>query len=343
MNRSSVGTLLLVLSALACGDGDPIAVGGGGGGAEDHVVVLNSTALTLSVLPTDGEGAARTIDLAPSGSPVSLAVRGGTALVPLGTFPGVAVVDLETGTSSIIGLPAGSGATGVVILDDSLALVANPDLNTVSPVLYDRGARLPDIPVGLYPQGFVSAGGRVFVINGRLQNFVPVGPGNATVLDASTLAVLDSIQFTGVNPGDALASGGTLYVLHQGSFGAGDGSLSRISLATLAEAGHETGFGEFPGKLALADDGSLLVGAFAYGIARWSPTAGFVIPPAQGVRPVPTAAVSDVAVGPDGRIFALDAGDCTAPGTLFWLDDALGVLDQTEVGACPIAIAFGRF
>ena len=74
-----------------------------------------------------------------------------------------------------IPLPDNSGATGSAIVDDSIAFVANPNLNTVSRINYLTG-ETAEIEVGPYPQGIVFARGRIFVLEGNLENFMPAGP-----------------------------------------------------------------------------------------------------------------------------------------------------------------------
>ena len=59
--------------------------------------------------------------------------------MPLGLDNAVAVVDLvDAKVVQTIPLPDNSGATGSAIVDDSIAFVANPNLNTVSRVNYLR-------------------------------------------------------------------------------------------------------------------------------------------------------------------------------------------------------------
>src|SRR5690606_11163579 len=127
---------------------------------------------------------------------------------PLGTVAAVAVVDLAAGAvTDMIALPAGSGATGVAIVDDSLAFVANPELNTVTPVFYRSGETGPEIEVGPYPTGLLALGDRVFVLEANLADFVVQGPSSISVIDANTFAVDADFALTGRNAGDALVSG----------------------------------------------------------------------------------------------------------------------------------------
>src|SRR5688572_10881881 len=105
-------------------------------------VVLNSVDLSLTVFRVDDPSVRSTIGVGPDGSPVSLAVRGQIAVIPMGTVPAAAVVDLrEARVIRTVALPAGSGATGAVLVNDSIVLVANPSLGTVSPINVRSGAR----------------------------------------------------------------------------------------------------------------------------------------------------------------------------------------------------------
>ena len=98
-------------------------------------VVLSSTDLSLTIFEVENPGQTRTVGLGPDGSPITMAVRGNLAAVPLGVVPAVAVVDLREGLLvRTVGLPLGSGATGAAFLNDSIVLVANPSLNSVTPV-----------------------------------------------------------------------------------------------------------------------------------------------------------------------------------------------------------------
>ena len=111
---------------------------------EEIGVVVNSLDVSLTVFSVDEPAAPNTIGLSPAGSPVGLALRGSLAVVPLGFVPAVAVVDLSSGILlQTIALPEGSGATGAAFLTDSLVLVANPNLNSVSPVNIVTGAVAP--------------------------------------------------------------------------------------------------------------------------------------------------------------------------------------------------------
>lgn len=342
MKTNRTTTLLALTAALltlgACDDDDGVTRPAPGGDGEEQAVVLNSIGLTLSVFPTQTLAPVRTIELGPQGSPVSLAVRDSIAIVPMGVLPSVAVVNLESGAVRSIPLPAGSGATGVAIVNDSLAFVANPALNTVSPILYDRGAALPQIDVGDYPQLVLATDDRVLVGNARLDDdtFQPDGPGTLTVIDAERLEVTATVQLSGISPAAGVVRDGDAYVLHNGEFGMENGSLSVVDLTSLEEVRHAPGLGEFPGSLARLPDGSFLFTSFQGGVRFWDPSSGVVWP----ARLIPAIAIG---VDHNGLIYALDPVDYQQPGRVQVLSGELSPVDEFRVGTVPIAIGFTRF
>jgi len=307
-------------------------------------LVLGSVDLSLTVFPVDSPTVTRTIGLAAAGTPVSMAVRGNLVAVPLGTAPALAVVDLATeSVLRTIALPAGSGATGVDFINDSLVVVANPALNSVSQVNLRSGAVGPTVPVGIYPQGVLVVGTRVYVANSNLDNFVPAGPASLTVLDASTLSFLTEIGLTGTNAG-GMAAGpdGQIYVMNSGSFGAADGSLSVVSPSTLTESEHFTGFGEFPSPVAFGADGTLYASSYSFGIVAWSTgTRTFLRGPANAITPAGKTSVAGVGVDAAGRIYALEP-TCTGPSAALRLDPSFQTSETIGVGVCPTDIGFTR-
>lgn len=318
------------------------------GEAREYAVVLNSVGLTLTVFPTDAPDSTTTIPLGATGTPASLAVRGDVALVPLGVFPAVAVVDLAAGSViDVIALPTGSGATGVAIVDDSVAFVANPELNSVSPVRYRDGVALEPIDVGVYPTSLVAHEGRVYVLEANLIDFVPDGPSSVSVIDAHDLEVDTSFMLSGRNAGDAVLSGDTvLYVLNRGDFGVANGSVSVVPLPGVAERERLDGFDEGTGTLS-DFDGELLVSSYVYGLALYDPqTRAFTTAPEEGVFPPDAANVLGAGADADHRLYSIDAGGCSEPGRVWVWEGTLADVDQAEpvtVGACPLDIAFTTF
>lgn len=343
MSRRVLWSFALLLSASACDD-DPTRPSGGE--PREYAVVLNSVSNSLTVFPVDAPDSTRTIALGPTGTATTVVVRGSTALVPLGLYPAVAVVDLADGVLlRTIPLPEGGGATGVAIANDSVAFVGNPELNTVSPVRYRAGTAAAEIAVGRYPTALAALGDRIFVLEANLVDFVPAGPSTVSVVDADEWVVEAEFTLSGRNAGDALVLGDSVVlVLNRGDFGSANGSLSVIRMPVAAEGEHHAGFGEGSGTLALVEDGQLAVSSWAYGIALFDLVGeSFTIAPSNGV--VPAGAVNVLAVAADGqgRLYAVSAGDCSAPGGLLRLDDALDVVASATVGSCPIDVAFTEF
>lgn len=334
VGRLAACTLLLA----ACGGDDPA----GPPGAGEVGVVLNSVDLTLTVVSAADLEPLATVGIGAAGSPVGFALRGRLAAVPMGVVPALVVADVRSGeVVASVALPEGSGATGTAFLTDSLVLVAHPGRNTVTTVRLPAGEVGDEIPVGRYPQGVARMAGKVFVVNAELEDFVPVGPGTLTVLDAGTLQALGSVALSGENPGTALPGpDGLLYVVNSGRFGQENGSLSVVDPATLTETAHHTGFGDFPFSAAFAPDGLLYVGSFSYGVAVWDPaTDSFVHPPESAVTPGGIPSVGGLGFDGEGRLHTLDPV-CDAPGTLRRLRADFTTAGTALVGVCPIAIGF---
>jgi hypothetical protein len=307
--------------------------------------VVSSIDRVLTAFPVDSPQSAFQIGLGPAGSPVTIALRKQYAVVPLGVFPGVAVVDLrQRRLVTTIPLPANSGATGAAFLNDSIAIVANTNRNTVSPVNVLRGTAGAEVTVGTFPQAIVASGDTAFVLNAELgSDFQPKRPGTVTVLTGATPRVVATIDLTGLNPGAAaIGRDGLLYVVNSGTFGATNGSLSSVDRRTMRETRHDPGFGGFPASIAVGADGSIFVASFNYGVIVWNPTThSFVLSPAVAVRPGGIASTSAVAVDSRGRLYALKP-DCTAPSKAFRLSASFAVEAEVTVGNCPLAIGFTR-
>ena len=331
-----LGALLLV----ACfGDGtEPLPLE-----TAEVGVVLGSVDLSLTIFEVENPTQTRLVGLAPTGSPVTLAVRGELAAVPLGFVPAVAVVDLKGGVVlRTVGLPEGSGATGAAFLNDSILLAANPGLNSVTPINVLAGTLGSNIEVGRFPQAIVVEGGRAFVLNAKLEGFVPDGRATVSVIDVETLTVTSTIQLSGENAAaGSVGPDGRLYIVNSGSFGAGNGSLSVVNLTSLIEAEHHTGFGDFPGSLALGPSARAFVGAFSYGVVVWDTSLdAFIRGPAEALTPGGVASTSGVGFDGAGRLYTLTPGFCDGPGTADRHDGMFEVDVTISVGICPLAIAF---
>lgn len=331
--------ILLVLLA-GCDASDPVGPDRPDG--ELTAVVVNSVEITLTVFPVDDPGERRTVALGPEGTPVGGAVRGEVAAIPMGVVPAVVVVDLSSGSVlRTISLPEGSGATGAHFVNDSIALVANPGLDSVSPVNVRSGEVGDAIPTGRYPQGFVQAGGTVFVVNSELVDFAPAGPGTLTALDAGSLAPLGTVELSGENSGAAtVGPEGTVLVLNSGHWGAGDGTLSVVDPDARAEIDLHAGFGDFPGSITLVSASRLLASSWSFGVAEWNPSTGtFTRSPDDAAAPGGMPSSAGVAVDPSGDVWSLGT-ECQDASKVFRLTDELEVAREVSVGVCPSSILF---
>jgi hypothetical protein len=307
---------------------------------ETALLVVNSTANTLSIVPLDAPENAVAVELGgTTPTPVGVAARDDVALVPLGLDNAVAVVDLRAAAVlRRIPLPDNSGATGAAVVDDSIAYVANPNLNTVSRVNYREGTTA-EVAVGVYPQGVVFTRGRVFVLNGNLdETFSPAGPSWITVIDPVTnqrAEGTDSIALTG--PGNAgfgaVASDGLLYVVSTGSFFSGEGRLSVVDPVGLTEVASFAGLGSGPQAVAAADS-RVFVSSFAEGLLVFDADSNEVVRGAgEGVE-VPSN--SGVAADAGRRVYAIESGPCSGgvPGVAHVLDEDLEEVGTIALGEC---------
>lgn len=333
-----LGAALLVWLP-ACGDEGPT---GPDLTPREVGVVVTSTDVALTVFDVDDPTRSETIGLGADGSPVSLALRGRFAAVPLGVVPAVAIVDVREGVFlRTVGLPEGSGATGAAFVNDSIVLVANPSLGSVTPVNVLAGTAGDEIEVGSYPQAIVVEGNRVYVLNAELEDFVPARSSTITVIDASSLAVLETIELSGENAGQAsVGPDGRLYVIHAGTWGAANGALSVVDLGTATEVDFVEGFGDFPGSVLVGNDGLVHVGVFGVGMLVWnSSTGSFTRGLDDPVTPGGVASTSGIGIDSDGRIYALTP-DCQDPAVAHRLNASFSSVAEIPVGICPFAIAF---
>jgi hypothetical protein len=329
---------LAAAAALGCADTnaplpDPVEV----------LLVVNSTANTLSIVPVDAPNSATQVPLGgTTPTPVGVSAREGIALVPLGLDNAVAVVDLRArSVIRTVPLPDNSGATGSTIVDDSIGYVGNPNRNTVSRVNYLTGAT-SEVSVGVYPQGLIFNRGQVFVLNGNLdETFSPAGPSWITVVDPATNARalgIDSIALTGEgNAGfAAIGSDGLLYVMNTGSYFSGEGRLSVVDPLSRTEIASYAGFGTGPGNVAADNDGRLFVSSFSEGLMAFSLDSNKVVRGAgQGIS-FPSGN-STVAVDSKARVYGIESGPCSggAPGIAHVMDVSFAQLSTITLGECP--------
>jgi hypothetical protein len=307
------------------------------------VLVVNSIESSLSVLPVNATGSTYTIPLGgTTPTPVGVSALGAYAVVPMGLDHAATVVDLSTGSvSRVVPLAAGSFATGSAMVDDSIAYVANPGLNTVTRINYLTGDTA-SVAVGVYPQAVIATRGKVFVLNGNLVNYDPAGPGWITVIDPVTNAKAEGIDSIPLplpgNPQFAVVGGdGRIYVMNVGNY-VDDGRLSIVDPVARVELANFGGFGPGPGNLATDGRRRLFISSFTEGLMEFDTDTRTVVLGAGDGLPIPDN--SSVAVDSEGRIYAISAG-CGGPpgGSAHVLRPDLTERSVVPLGICAIGTA----
>src|SRR5881392_848419 len=237
--------------------------------------VVNASDRTLSVISAT-DFTVSTRDWQSGGaSPRTIDGRGHVFVVPLGTADAVGVSRFFTclggacaRSDYVLPLAPGSGATGAAIQDDSIAWIANPNLNTVTRVNYFRNGDTTSVAVGATPQAVAIVGTRVFVVNSNLVGSTPAGPSWLTSFDCCGVRTTDSIPLTGANARFAVVGDDSLlYVIAAGHGAAADGKLSIVDPIARTEVAVLNGLGERPGAMAFHPTGSrLLIASLTEGI-----------------------------------------------------------------------------
>ena len=314
--------------------------------------VVNANDRTLSVISATDFTVTTRDWQSVTATPSTIDGRGQVFAVPLGAADALGVNLLFTcppGALSLcirpdyaLPLPRGSGATGVAIQDDSIAWVANPNLNTVTRLNYHTGDTA-SVLVGRTPQGVAIVGTRVFVVNGNLTGGTPAGPSWLTSFDCCAARAPDSIALTGSDARFAVVGDDSLlYVIAAGHVGAGDGKVSIVDPVGRTELAVLNGLGESPGAIAFHPAGGrLLVASPTEGILEVNTsTRAITRGPGNGVKPGGHG-VSGLAIDLRGRVYAVDPGACTAPGTVHVLTPPPDYREvhTLTVGTCPTTAA----
>src|SRR5438093_10030271 len=311
--------------------------------------VVNAADNTVSFVSAT-DFSVRTVDLGiPRGAATTAAGRGGTVIVTLGPADSVAVIHnaglCTTGVCVrpvvVFALPRGSGATGAVIRDDSIAWVANPNLNTVTRLNFLTGDTA-SLRVGADPQAMALVRGRVFVASGNLGSGVPAGASWLNAFACCGVSTLDSIPLSGTNARFlAVGDDSLLYVVAAGRAGHPEGKLSVVDPVAGTELVVINGLGDSPGAAAFHPSGRVLVASASEGILEVNTlTRSVTRGPGQGVKPGGHG-VAGLAIDQGGRVYALDAGVCTGPGVVHVLSPPpdYDELRAVTVGVCPSATA----
>jgi hypothetical protein len=305
------------------------------------LLVVNRQSNSLTIVAVDGEDSPTSVPLGGTdATPTTVAAREGIAVVPLCAADALAVVDL-IGRRLIhrIELTVGSGATGAAMVSDSVAYVANPGLNTITRVNVFT-SETAEVPVGVFPQGFAVARGRLFVLNGNLdETGEPAGPSWITVINPGTngpAAGIDSIPLTG--PGNAafatVGGDGVLYVISRGRTTPAEGRLSVVDPLERTEVASFAGLGLLPGDLATDGQSRVFVSSFTEGLLEFNSDSNAVVRgEADGIG---IASNTGVAVDSKGRVYAIEEGGCAPgqPGIAHVLDEELEEIGRITLGRC---------
>jgi hypothetical protein len=313
---------------------------------EEVVVVLNTSGATLSLVPVAAPTQVSTIPLGASDvEPVSVATRGGTAVVPLRGRSAVAIVDLrEQQLVNTIQLQPGAQVAGAALVDDSTAYISSSNLNSMTRVDLATGDTA-SLAVGNTPQQVTFTRGRLLVLNANLDSLgKPAGESWISVVDPAAGdrgALIDSIPLIG--PGNAeysaIASDGLVYVVQVGDPSMDEGRLSVVDPVRRQELASFGGFGFGPGDLTADGGDRLLISSRTEGLMEFD-TAERSIVRGEG-NGVPVPGNTGVAVDSEGRVYALESG-CSENGVLHLLRPDFTEIRTVPVGQCATQVLLAR-
>jgi len=352
----------LALAAAACGGGDSTgpssAPGFLAGTSDNHEIgiVVNSTGKALTLFQLGSPTTQRQVALGASSTitPTGTSVRGRRAAVPLGNAASVAVVDLENASIQRIFTFASGNATGSAFADDTTIVAANTALGIVGKFTVGQTADAitTTAPVAPQPTSVSVSAGRVLVVSSNLDsNFMPIGNGVVTILDAKTLQPISSVTTGGTNATDgAVGPDGLFYVLNTGDY-TSPGSMTIVdpSAAKVVTTIADVGVG--PGAISINANGLAYISGFSFGTLVWdTKTRTFQRGPANpvcaklaggGCRGAFAAARS--AGGDLYQLFFGSASQNLAPYAFVYKGSAYTLSDSVSVGSGPAAIAIRTF
>jgi len=309
-------------------------------------VVLNTNGATLSLIPVAAPTQISTVPVGASDvEPVSVATRGGTAVVPLRGRSAVAIVDLrEQHLVNTIKLQAGSEVAGAALVDDSVAYVASSNLDLITRIDLSTGDTA-SLAVGHTPQQLTFTRGRLLVLNANLDSLgMPAGESWISVVDPAAGdrgALIDSIPLIG--PGNAefsaVASDGLVYVVQVGDPSVDEARLSVVDPVRRQELASFGGFGFGPGDLTADGGDRLLISSRTEGLMEFD-TAERTIIRGEG-NGIPVPGNTGVAVDSQGRIYALESG-CSENGVLHLLRPDFTEIRTVTVGQCATQVLLAR-
>ncbi len=342
-SRLVATTLLTTVTLAACsgddGTTEPATRPFLSGATADPGIALSVSSSRNALLMVQTGAPAMRVELPLGASstvtPVDFAIRGTKAVIPLGNAASVALVDLTNArVERFFTFPSGN-ATGSAWLDDSTAIVCNQTNNYCGRIHTNRTANTvaDTVKVAAFPTAVVIVAGRVFVISSNLDaNYAQIGNGIVTELQVATNRVVRTFT-VGPNPqyGAPSPDATRLFVTNSGDFGANNGSLSAINLASNTVDAPVTGLGDFPGPIAIDARGRAFISGFSIGTVVWDiNTRTFLRGPANAVcaRRINTSGASvcrgatDAVIAPNGNLYQSFFGSSSQslPSYLFVYD-----------------------
>ena len=238
-------------------------------------IVVNSTGHAITLFQLGDPTNTKQVALGASNAvtPVALSVRGENAAVPLGDASSVALINLNTLAITRFFLFAAGNATGQAFVDDTTIVADNSDSAYVGRFTTGQASdTISDtVHVAPSPTDIEILGSRVLVISANLDSdFLPIGNGIVTVVDAHTLAKLDTVSTGGTNStAGAIGPDGNLYVVNTGDF-VKPGSMTVINPTTLAVIKNVDNVGVGPGAIAIDSRGLVYISSVSGGTVIWS-------------------------------------------------------------------------
>lgn len=262
----------LVLTA-ACGDDTisepeaPAGFLGGVAGNREIGVLVNSDSKSLTLFQLGSPTTTLQIPLGSSSTvtPVGFSLRGRLAAVPLGNAASVALVNLEMATVSRFFTFDQGNATGSVWVNDTTVFAANTNTNVVGRFFTTQAGTAITRTVGVAPSPTVVtyAAGRVLVVSGNLENYMPIGEGIVTAIDPVSMNVIGTVETGGTNPSEAaVGPDGKLYVINVGDY-VSQSTLAVIDPATLTRETVIPNMGVGAGHISIDANGLAYISGFS--------------------------------------------------------------------------------
>lgn len=346
----------------ACGSDDPVgpepATGFLAGTSDNREIglLVNSGSKSLTMFQVGSPTTTVQIPLGSSTtiSPVGYSIRGRKVAVPLGNAASVAIVDLQSATVGRHFTFSSGNATGSVWANDTTVFVANTNTDQVGRIYLNQTSSeiTTTVPVAPAPTAMAYAAGRVFVVSGNLENYVPKGEGIVTVINPTTMAVLATIQTGGTNSYDAaVGPDGLLYVINTGDY-VSPGNMAIINPETMTRVAVIPNLGVGPGQLTIDSGGLAYISSFVNSTLVWNTrTRTFVRGPENPVCATDAntgycRGASSSAPGADGRLYQLFFGSASqglAPYAFVYDANTFALRDSISVGSGPMAITIRKY